>query len=79
MEDLSKRTVSILLVVAVILTIVFTWLLLNSGQQVIIQQQQPQAQPSANGQVKLMISQEELGKIKQGGNLRLLIDTSKGG
>ncbi len=77
MEDISKRTVTLLLIVAIALTAVFTWKILGSSQTIIVQQQ-PLQQPESTGTVSVGIFPPgTLGVSEDGGNLRIRI--SRGG
>ena len=83
MEDISKGTVTLLLVIAVILTGVFAWQIMNSGQTIILQQ--PESQPGSSGQVRIGIyppgsieASSEISDVSEiGGNMKVII--SKGG
>ena len=81
MDDLSKETVSTLLVVAVILTITFSWLLLDVDSKVtVVQLQSYESQPTGSGDVKLQISHEAIAQNipSQTANLQLQIQQRGG-
>jgi len=61
MNDISKETVSTLLIIAIIVTITFTWMLLEKDvRPTIVQLHSYKSQPTGSGDVKLHITTEPL-------------------
>ncbi len=75
MEDISKGTVALLLILVVALTAIFTFRIMNSAQTVVIQQPSQTVEPGNVGKLSVQIIPPALAQSE--GNLKLYL--TKGG